>query len=137
VGRKVNNKIRKKYIEMNGCVKMNGNCLCKKIKINLSKACDRVTACYCGMCRTWADGALFSLEAAYLDNDIEVEGKEWIQEYISSEKAKRGFCKNCGTSLYYKLNSGEYFLNAGLFDDLEFKLVAEYDANQKPAYLQQ
>ena len=116
---------------------MNGNCLCKKIKINLNKACSSVTACYCKMCRTWADGALFSLEAAYLEDDVEVEGKDWIHEYAASEIAKRGFCKNCGTSLYYKLNSGECFFNAGLFDDSDFKLVKEYDESQKPDYLQQ
>jgi len=116
---------------------MIGSCLCKKIEINLNKACNRVTACYCGMCRTWADGALFSLEQAYLENDVEIEGKDWIQEYVSSEKAKRGFCRNCGTSLYWKKNSGKCFFNVGLFDDSEFRLVEEYDASQKPAYLKQ
>ena len=120
-------------------MKMKGNCLCKKIEINLNKACNRVTACYCNMCRTWADGALFSLAAAYLENDLKIEGKDWIQEYKSSEAAMRGFCKNCGTSLYYKLNSGEYFLNVGLFadSDSDFQLVEEYDADQKPTYLKQ
>jgi len=114
---------------------MIGNCLCKKIEINLSKECDCVTACYCKMCRTWTDGALFSLEQAYLENDAELKGKDWLQEYESSDIAKRGFCKNCGTTLYYKLNSGECFFNAGLFDDSDFTLVKEYDAHQKPAYL--
>jgi len=87
------------------------------------------------MCRTWADGALLSLEAVYLENDFEIAGKDWIQEYAATDVAKRGFCKNCGTSLYWKKNSGECFFNAGLFDDSDFKLVAEYDTNQKPAYL--
>ena len=114
---------------------MIGNCLCEKIEFNLSKETKRVTACYCGMCRTWADGALFSIEDAYLEKDVQINGKEWIQDYASSEAASRGFCKNCGTSLYYKLNSGEYFFNAGLFDDSDFQLVQEYDVEQKPNYL--
>ena len=114
---------------------MIGHCLCKKVEFHLSKESKRVTACYCGMCRTWADGALFSLEAAYLETDVKIEGKDWIQEYESSEVAKRGFCKNCGTSLYYKRQSGEYFFNAGLFEDSDFQLVEEYDVEQKPAYL--
>ena len=114
---------------------MIGNCLCKKIELNLNKETKRITACYCGMCRTWADGALFSIEDAYFEKDVQIYGKEWIQDYTSSEKASRGFCKNCGTSLYYKLNSGEYFFNAGLFDDTDFRLVQEYDVEQKPNYL--
>jgi len=88
------------------------------------------------MCRKWADGALFSIEEAYLECDVEFKGKDWIEEYVSSEKAKRGFCKNCGTSLYYKLNTGQYFFNVGLFEDADFQLVEEYDVEQKPAYLE-
>jgi len=116
---------------------MIGNCLCEKVKLDLNKESNRVTACYCGMCRTWADGALFSIEEAYFEADVAFDGKEWIQEFDSSEKAKRGFCKNCGTSLYYKLNTGQYFFNAGLFEDSDFTLVEEYDAAQKPAYLKE
>ena len=63
---------------------MQGNCLCEKVKLNLGKESNRVTACYCGMCRKWADGALFSIEEAYLENDITIEGKTWVSEYDSS-----------------------------------------------------
>jgi len=116
---------------------MIGTCLCENVKLNLNRKDNQVTACYCGMCRKWADGALFSIEGAYLKEDIKFEGEMWIGEYESSEKASRGFCKNCGTSLYYKLKTGQYFFNAGLFDDTDFELVQEYDAQQKPNYLKQ
>ena len=116
---------------------MIGTCLCEKIEVKLEKKKNKVGACYCGMCRKWADGALYYIWKPYLEGDFGLEGKDNINEYVSSEKAKRGFCKNCGTSLYYKLTSGEFFFNAGLFSDYDsdFELIKEYDVEQKPRYI--
>lgn len=57
--------------------------------------------------------------------DTRFEGEENITVYDSSEWAERGFCKQCGSHLFYRLkHSGMYEIPMGLFDDtegLEFK----------------
>jgi hypothetical protein len=47
-------------------------------------------------------------------NFIEDQGLEW---YVSSDLAKRGFCKRCGSSLFYRMNDEEGIgISAGCLD---------------------
>jgi hypothetical protein len=58
-----------------------------------------------------------------------------ITVYQSSEWAERGFCKHCGSPLFYRLKSdGSYYLPVGLLDDTEgLTLVSEIFIDRKPA----
>lgn len=45
-------------------------------------------------------------------------GDAYIGRFSSSDWAERGFCKECGTSLFYRMKkSDHYFLMLGLFGD--------------------
>ncbi len=57
-----------------------------------------------------------------------------IQRYASSDWAQRGFCKHCGTSLFYFLiPANRYFMSVGAFDDASaFKLTLEIFADLQP-----
>ena len=57
-----------------------------------------------------------------------------IQRYASSDWAQRGFCKQCGTSLFYFLvPANQYFMSVGAFDDATaFKLNREIFADLQP-----
>lgn len=49
--------------------------------------------------------------------DILFTAEENISVYDSSEWAERGFCKQCGTHLFYRLKGiGEYQVPVGVFD---------------------
>jgi hypothetical protein len=68
--------------------------------------------------------------------DVSFEGEENISTFSSSEWAERGFCKKCGSNLFYRLKeSGQTIMTAGLFDD-EGRFVFEEQIfiDEKPAY---
>jgi hypothetical protein len=65
---------------------------------------------------------------------VAIRGKENLQRYESSAWAERGFCKRCGSSLFYRLKEGDgYFLSMGALDDQSpFKLTSEIYVDEKP-----
>ena len=62
-------------------------------------------------------------------------GEEQIGVYSSSPWAERGFCTECGTSLFYHLKSPSmYVIATGTFDDPEqFRLTGEIYIDEKPS----
>jgi len=52
--------------------------------------------------------------------DVLIEGEENITVFDSSPWAERGFCRSCGTNLFYRLKeTGEHQILVGLFDETE------------------
>jgi hypothetical protein len=58
-----------------------------------------------------------------------------LATFTSSEWAERGFCRNCGSHLFYHLKPvDQYFLCVGAFDDSsQFELASEIYIDCKPA----
>lgn len=51
---------------------------------------------------------------------VALRGEDNIGVYNSSEWAERGFCKSCGTHLFYRLKENQhYYLPLGLFKGTE------------------
>lgn len=93
-----------------------GRCLCEAVSIVASTVSDKVGACHCGMCRRWTGGPLLALDCG---SEVSFEGQEHISVFNSSAWAERGFCKQCGTHLFYRLKqNGQHIVPVGLFDDL-------------------
>ena len=111
---------------------MMGSCLCKNVNVDLKEQKSKIGACYCSMCRKLTPGGWFYIWKPYPDGGFMINGGEWVGEYDSSDVASRGFCKNCGTNIFYKLKTGEYFFSSGLFEGAEFELVESYFEEQKP-----
>lgn len=67
---------------------------------------------------------------------VTFEGEDHISVFASSDWAERGFCRNCGTHLFYRLKeAGQHMVPVGLFDDdegLEFGTQVFID--EKPRY---
>ena len=114
---------------------MIGNCLCKKIKIEIEPSSNNILVCYCGMCQKWSNGGLYFLEDGFLGEDSIASGKTFLCEFASSDIAFRTFCKNCGTIVSYRNKEGKHYFNVGLFDGIDFKISHIYDENKKPSYL--
>ncbi len=110
-----------------------GRCLCGQVEVSAPGMSPKVAACHCSMCRRWAGGPLLAVECG---SDVSFAGEEHIAVYDSSAWAERGFCRNCGTHLFYRLkDSKEYIVPVGLFDDAEGLVFdAQIFIDEKPAY---
>ena len=68
--------------------------------------------------------------------DVSFEGEESISIYNSSDWAERGFCKSCGSHLFYRLKEQKlYFMPVGLFDtEVDFVFEHQVFIDEKPSY---
>ena len=77
-----------------------GRCLCGSVSFEIDAPRPAASICHCGMCRRihGSPGAYTSAPvAAY-----RFAGKEHIQWYRSSRDAERGFCRQCGSKLFWR-----------------------------------
>lgn len=111
-------------------VEMTGRCLCGAVTYTARDVEKEFKACHCGMCRRWSGGPAFAAHAG----DVEFRGEENIRRYDSSSWAERGFCRRCGTNLFYRMKpNGTPILWMGTFDDQSsFKLDGEIYIDAKP-----
>ena len=94
---------------------MTGACLCGAISVSGKPKLESVGVCHCDMCRKWSAGPYMA--ATCDDISLKDEGGH-LGVYKSSEWAERGFCKNCGTSLFWRLHDGtNYVVSAELFEN--------------------
>jgi hypothetical protein len=65
-----------------------------------------VIHCHCSDCRRWHGNFAAYAVAKLADFEI-TEGAEKLRWYESSEKARRGFCPECGSSILKDNKDGE------------------------------
>ena len=94
---------------------LTGGCLCGAVQFKLETALSGVTACHCGQCRKVTGNFLATTNAPTSDLDItDDEGLTW---YRSSDLAERGFCKVCGSVLFWReVGSDHIAITAGALD---------------------
>jgi hypothetical protein len=108
-----------------------GKCLCGAVRFTADVSETKYSACHCGMCRRWSGGAPFF---AVGTKCVTFDGSENISRYASSSWAERGFCKVCGSVLFYFLIPAKtYAMSVGAFDDpSQFRLSLEIFIDRKP-----
>lgn len=108
-----------------------GRCLCGAVSFALEKPVTDVSVCHCSMCRRHSGGPVI---AAYDVGDVRIEGAENLTWYRSSDWGERGFCKVCGSNLFWRLlETGETFPSAGALDDLSgVRLESHIFIDSKP-----
>ncbi len=92
-----------------------GGCQCGAVRFHASALRDNPHLCYCRMCQK-ATGNLF---AALIG--VRLHHLTWTRgtpaTFLSSEHVARGFCRDCGTSLFYQnLRGAHVSLSIGAFD---------------------
>lgn len=89
-----------------------GACLCGAVRYELHGAPGPVINCHCQQCRKQTGHFLAATDVALADLALtESRGLAWYQ---SSDFAKRGFCKLCGSTLFWqRLGSAEISIAAG------------------------
>lgn len=110
-----------------------GSCLCGAISITAEQLSTQVGACHCSNCRKWGGGPLMATDCG---TDVKFTGEENVAVYSSSEWADRGFCRNCGTHLFYRLKeSQQYIMPVGLFtEETQCEFDHQVFIDEKPAY---
>lgn len=112
---------------------ISGSCLCKAVQLKFPVKERVFDACHCGMCRKWGGGPAMMVDASA---GLKITGEDSVKVYESSDWAERGFCKNCGTHLFYRLK-GRDFVNVpvGLLENVEdFKFHVQIYVDHKPKY---
>lgn len=110
-----------------------GRCLCGAVKFEASNVSRSLGACHCSMCRRWTGGPFLAVDCG---SEVKFTGEANITVFNSSDWADRGFCKKCGSNLFYRLKGVEqYQIPPGLFDNdsgLEFNHQVFVD--ERPEY---
>ena len=90
------------------------NCLCGGVKIKIKEKLRHVINCHCSQClKTHGNFAAYT---SCSEDRIDFINKKTLKWYRSSKIAKRGFCSNCGASIFYKLLKSENIsIAAGMF----------------------
>ena len=92
-----------------------GGCLCGATRYEIRGALRPVVNCHCGQCRRWhGHFAAYSAVGKEGLTFTEDRGLAW---HRSSDKAKRGFCRDCGSSLFWAPDQKPYVaVAAGTLD---------------------
>jgi hypothetical protein len=92
-----------------------GSCLCGAVRYEVRGRLRAVIGCHCTQCRKQT-GHYMAATAAKHEHFrvIEEKGLKW---YRSSEKAERGFCGICGSTLFWQGTGLDYIaIAAGTID---------------------
>lgn len=79
-----------------------GRCLCGAVSYEVRGPLRDVLICHCTECRRW-HGHVSASTAAHKDDLVllEARGLRWIDSPRSDAGARRGFCCECGSSLFW------------------------------------
>ena len=92
-----------------------GSCLCGAVKFTISGPLRPIIACHCHQCRKQTGNYMSATAAkdAFLTL-TETRGLKW---YRSSDAARRAFCGECGSTLFWKGDGRDYTaIAAGAID---------------------
>jgi hypothetical protein len=92
-----------------------GGCLCGAVRYTVRGALREVALCHCGQCRRFHGhlGAYTNAPVKAVTFTAE-SGLTW---FASSKLARRGFCRVCGSSLFWKRSDGDTIsIAAGTLD---------------------
>lgn len=76
-----------------------GSCLCGNVSFEVEGALGVPDACHCKQCRKQS-GHYFA-SSNVKRHALTVHGAEHVKWYQSSDKVRRGFCSNCGSTLFW------------------------------------
>ena len=76
-----------------------GSCLCGAVTFEVDHELSPPDGCHCRQCRRWTGHFLVSTDVPR--EALAVHGEDQLAWFRSSEKVRRGFCRRCGSSLFF------------------------------------
>ncbi len=77
-----------------------GRCLCGAVAFRAARDRDHADACHCGQCRRWSGNFWASVNVPSASLKFE-SGEDSLRWFRSSDLVRRGFCKKCGSALFW------------------------------------
>ena len=111
-----------------------GGCLCGAVRYQARAPLRDVVNCHCGQClKTHGNFAAYSAVPRAGLHVVEARGLAW---YRSSTAARRGFCRECGASLFWDADKQGYVaVAAGSIDrPTGLKTVRHIFVEDKPDF---
>jgi hypothetical protein len=109
-----------------------GGCHCRGVRFCLTGPLRQALICHCRDCFQIAGLSWGSTSVP--DDSFELTAQQTLGWYDSSAWAKRGFCRNCGASLFYRLNGiARTSVAIGMLDDAnDLVITGQIFANSHP-----
>jgi len=107
-----------------------GSCLCGSVRYKADIGARHADVCHCTMCQKWAGGVAMLVDC----KKLELEPSDDLGLYRASDWGERGFCKNCGSSLFWRMQDGTFqnVSYASLDQKDGFQFVKEIFVDEKP-----
>ena len=113
---------------------LKANCLCGNIQLRTHGYHRDVQNCHCIQCmKTHGHYAAYT---NVHEQNVKFLKKRTLKWFRSSKKAKRGFCRKCGASLFFKvIGSNNISIAAGMFNgSTKLKTKMNIFVKGKPDY---
>lgn len=93
---------------------MNGSCLCGAHRFSYDGPAGEITACHCQQCRRLSGHFAASF-------DVDPQRVTWVSSqpsgrYFGAKGSVRGFCRSCGSKLWFRDAEGTMSIEAGIVD---------------------
>jgi hypothetical protein len=100
-------------------VSREGGCLCGAVRYAVDGPLREILVCHCVECRRWAGRAWTATAARAAELEIRnPDAVRWILSPASEHDAERGSCRECGSSLFWRMPGGERVsISAGTLDE--------------------
>ena len=79
--------------------------MCGSVRYEVVGVCRDIVACHCKECRK--SSGHFTAATSVKPDDLELLESKGLAWYRSSPSAERGFCRECGSTLFWKPDSGD------------------------------
>ncbi|PTX51073.1 hypothetical protein IQ03_01789 [Gemmobacter caeni] len=94
--------------------RLKASCLCGDCVLDLPAPSGPITACHCVQCRK-ASGH-FSASFDVPEQSVHWQRRDGLAEYRSAAGGTRGFCRSCGSGLWFRATDGAFSVEAGAVD---------------------
>lgn len=92
-----------------------GSCLCGAVGFTVSAQLKGVTYCHCSQCRKQSSSFYASTNVPL--SGFRFDRQDGLAWYAASDMARRGFCRNCGSLLFWQANDADTIaVSAGALD---------------------
>jgi hypothetical protein len=100
---------------MTQAIERNASCLCGGVRFQATGEPSEVSACHCGQCRKTS--GTMGVSAAFDATDVRFSSDGTLAWYRSSTIAERGFCRVCGSRLFWRADGDpKLWVAMGAFD---------------------
>ena len=102
---------------------LQGSCLCGAVQFSITGPLRPVSYCHCNQCRK--THGHFAAYTRVEDSCLQLETSTGLAWYRASDFARRGFCRECGSSLFWQRDATKTISIAAGSLDLPTGLIAD------------